>query len=112
MSSGITASLFGAALAFAVTAAGVAEDNKDILPGCKERDLSYCMGQINGIAHMLNISKKHSLPYECADLPQGITNRELAEALIRYNKAYPNRQPMSFAEDVISALMLSWPCRK
>ena len=105
----------GALVAFAVTASA-AEDNrsaKDLLPGCNEYDLSYCMGQITGIAHMLTRANSYLVyrPYECADFPQNITNREFVQALIRYDRAYPNRLRTSFAEFVVDALMDTWPCK-
>jgi hypothetical protein len=104
-----------AALAFTVTAADAAEDS--ILPGCKGGidGLSYCLGQISGIAYMLNLANTFTAyrPFYCADIPQNSNNRQLGQALIRYDKAHPNRFPeTSFAELVVDALMDAWPCKK
>jgi hypothetical protein len=115
MSARITASLFGAALMLTATAAQAAEIEGSLLPGCTGGidGLSYCLGQINGIAHMLNLANTFTAyrPFYCTDIPQGTNNRQLGQALIRYDKAYPNRFPGSFAEDVVSALMDAWPCK-
>jgi hypothetical protein len=80
----------GALMALTIASTNAAEDRnnaKDILPGCKEYDLLYCMGQINGIAHML-IRNSYMTVYravDCAEIPQNITNKELAQAIIRYD---------------------------
>jgi hypothetical protein len=51
-------------------------------------------------------------PLECADLRQNVANRDLGQAVIRYDKKYPNRFKTSFAELVADALMDALPCKR
>ena len=131
ISARITTSLFGAAFALTVTAAGAQDTGSAnyILPGCRDflglkqpetASQGFCAGMVAGISfvgkdlHRL----RPAYPSEsdavtglyCLDIPEKVTLMQLVRGVIAYIEARPARMHEPFAGFALEALRTAWPC--
>src|SRR5258708_193334 len=134
MAARIRASLFGAALAFTVTATMAAEEDTSsahyILPGCQDFLVlkqpqtdrqGFCAGTVAGISFVGKDMRRlrPSYPSEsdavtslhCLDIPEKVTLMQLVRGVIAYIEARPQRMHESFNDLALEALRTAWPCR-
>jgi len=138
MSARITLSLFGAALALTVTAAGAAENVHSanyMLPHCrnfvdrKSVDLfnqGICAGLVEGIAVPGGLVILYALPSDydkpephlrdlqrmlCIDAPDEATVEQMVRVVVAYIDARPARMHEDFRNLAREALRTAWPCR-
>jgi Rap1a immunity proteins len=131
MSSRITASLFGAALALTVTAGAAAEDMNSanyLLPACQELivgkqvsptmtsfERGICSGTLRGIIFMGTglrrpVSDDVRLTF-CIDHPDNGTPEQALRIVVSYIEARPARMHEPFVALALEALRAAWPCR-
>jgi hypothetical protein len=118
--------LLGALTALTVTTANAAENAANagrFLPECKAyldnpsgtSLQGFCGGMVVGIALIAGplFAPGQSRDTErCMDIPEGITNRQLIETVVRYIEARPQRWGEQFRVLTIQALFDAWPCKK
>jgi hypothetical protein len=131
--------IFGILLALVVSAATAAEDvlsANHILPGCKQffdrnppslggaLDQGICIGTVATIAFMAEnsdigltalsgegVKTAINRHWRCANIPAGVTQGQMAQVVIRYIEARPNRLHEPFRSLALEALLDAWPCR-
>src|SRR5258708_36012271 len=134
MAARIRASLFGAALAFTVTATMAAEEDTSsanyILPGCQEflnlkqphtDRQGFCAGTVAGISFVGKDLRRlrPSYPSEsdavtslhCLDIPEKVTLLQLVRSVIAYIADRPARMHEPFVALALEALRTAWPCK-
>jgi hypothetical protein len=126
--------LLGALAALMITSANAADDFDPanfMLPYCKltQKELSAnsenayfsgrCRGMVNAISEMLVMLKraqdKGGMQVDrtfCIDIPQGATNGQVLEVVLKYGETHPEDTKGTFIALAVAALRLAWPCKK